>query len=84
MFYKKKLRNYAKGGDERTIESIGRSASITLIIGVGIFLIEMLVKLMITKDLNTITWEAVLLLVMIVLFVIVHLLNKIAMKKYWQ
>ena len=81
MFYKKKLKNYAKGGDERTVESTGRAAIITLIIGVGIFLIEMFVKLMITKDLKTIAWEAVLLLVMIVLFVIIHLLNKIPMKK---
>lgn len=81
MFYKEKLKNYAKGGDERTIESTGRSASITLIIGVGIFLIEMFIKFMITKDLNVITWEAVLLLVMVVLFVIVHLLNKIPIKK---
>jgi hypothetical protein len=76
MFYKKKLRNYAKGGDERTIESTGRAAIITLIIGVGIFLIEMIVKAIVTQDLNTISWEAALLLVMIV-----HLLNKIPMNK---
>lgn len=84
MFYEKNIKNHAKGGDERSIESTGRSASITLIIGVCIFLIEMLVKLMITKDWNAITWEAVLLLVMIVLYVIVHMLNKIPMEKYWQ
>lgn len=81
MFYKKKSKNYAKGNDERTVEVTGRAACITLIIGIGIFLTEMLVKLMITKDLGKITWEAVLLLVMIVIFVIIHLLNKIPIRK---
>jgi hypothetical protein len=81
MFYKKKLKNYAKGSDERTVEVGGRSASITLIIGVGIFLIEMLIKVLITKHLNEIIWEASLLLVMIVIFVIIHLLNKIPIKR---
>lgn len=80
MINKKKLKNYAKGNDERTVEMTGRAASITLIIGVGIFLTEILVKFMITKDLSKVTWEAVLLLVMIVIFVIIHLLNKIPMK----
>lgn len=40
MFYKKKLKNFTKGSDERTVEMTGRSASITLIIGVGIFLTD--------------------------------------------
>lgn len=81
MFYKNKLKNYAAGGDERSVELTGKSAIITLIAGVGIFLLEMFVKLMITKDLRTISWEAVLLLVMIILFATIHFLNKIPMKK---
>ena len=80
MFYKNKFKNLAKGSDERTSEVTGKSASITLVIGLGIFLTEMLVKVMITKDLGKITWEAVLLLVMIAIFVLIHLLNKIPMK----
>ena len=81
MLNKNKLKNYAKGSDERTVEMTGKSASITLIIGIGIFLTEMLIKFMITKDLGKITWEALLLLVMMVLFVIIHLLNKIPIRK---
>ncbi|MBK1813127.1 DUF2178 domain-containing protein [Clostridium sp. YIM B02505] len=81
MFFKRKLKNYAKGSDERTIEVTGNAAIITLIVGLGIFLIEMLVKVKITKNLYSITWEASLLLLMIVIFVIIHLLNKIPMKK---
>ena len=81
MLNKNKLKNYAKGSDERTVEMTGKSASITLIIGIGIFLTEMLVKLMLTKNLGEITWEAVLLLVMIFVFLIIHLLNKIPIRK---
>lgn len=81
MFYKTKLKNYSKGGDERIIDVTGSSAAITLIIGVGIFLIEMFVKLIITKDLSQIIWEGTLLIVMIIIFVVIHLLNKIPMKK---
>jgi hypothetical protein len=81
MFYKKRLKNYSKGSDERTIEVTGRTACITLIIGVFIFLIEMSVKVMVTKHLYEITWEALLLLVMIVIFVIIYLLNKIPIRK---
>lgn len=74
------LKNLAKGSDERTAEVTRKSASITLIIGLGVFLTEMLVKVMITKDLSKVTWKAILLLVMIVIFVFIHLLNKIPMK----
>lgn len=81
MSYKNRLKNYAKGGDERTLVSTGRAASITLLIGVGIFFAEMIVKLMITHDWHAILWEAALFLIMVVLFVVIHLLNKIPMKK---
>jgi hypothetical protein len=81
MFYKNKLKNYSKGGDERTIEVTGRSASITLMVGVVIFLIEMLVKVIITKDLNSIIGEFTLFIVMIILFLLIHLLNKIPIRK---
>lgn len=77
MSYKDKLKNYAKGSDERTVDVTGRAANITLIIGIGIFLIEMLVKLIITKSFLQITWEAALFILMIVIFIIIHLLNKI-------
>ncbi|GFP76364.1 hypothetical protein [Clostridium fungisolvens] len=77
MNFKKKLKNYATGSDERTIDVVGSSSLITLIIGVVIFLVEMLVKFEITKDLHSITWEAVLFIIMIVVFVVIHLLNKI-------
>lgn len=81
MFFNKKIRNYAKGSDERTVDTTGRAASITLIVGLGIFLTEMLVKVMITNDLGSIIWEAVFLLVMIVIFLLIHLLNKIPIRK---
>ncbi|GFZ30095.1 hypothetical protein CSC2_06210 [Clostridium zeae] len=80
MNFKKKLKNYANGSDERTIDVVGSSSLITLIIGVVIFLVEMLVKFEITKDLHSITWEAVLFHIMIVVFVVIHLLNKIPIK----
>ncbi|WP_275051626.1 hypothetical protein [Clostridium manihotivorum] len=40
----------------------------------------MLVKFEITKDLRSITWEAGLFLIMVVVFVVIHLLNKIPIK----
>ncbi|WP_160680795.1 hypothetical protein [Clostridium sp. C8-1-8] len=80
MSFKTKLKNYAKGSDERTVEVTGASSLITLIAGLGIFLLEMLVKVLLTKNLHSITWEASLLLIMMVLFLIIHLLNKITMK----
>jgi hypothetical protein len=80
MNFKKKLKNYANGSDERTIDVVGSSSLITLIIGVVIFLVEMLVKFEITKDLHSITWEAGLFLIMVVVFVVIHLLNKIPIK----
>lgn len=81
MLNNKKLKNYAKGSDERTVEVTGRAAVRTLIIGIGIFLTEMSVKFIITKDLRKIAWEAVLLLVMIIIFVIISLLNKIPVRR---
>ena len=81
MSFRKKMKNLTKTNDERTYKATGTSASITLIIGLGIFLIEMLVKVLVTNDLRSITWEAVLFLVMIVIFVIILLLNNKPMKK---
>lgn len=81
MLHKNKISNYAKGGDERVIEVVGRSSFITLIIGIGIFFAEMIIKMLISKNLTSIIWEAVLLLFMIFLFIAIHLLNKIPMKK---
>lgn len=81
MLNGKKIKNYAKGGDERIMLSTGRSAIITLIIGFFIFIIEMVVKYFMTNNIKSIIWEASLLILMSILFGVIFLLNKIPIKK---